>query len=1825
MKKFRHFLAMVALVLTISIFIASEPCQMVCAAAGTDLQLSKQYLSELKMFYGSSESEARSACESEGYTFCPTDLNEGGVVADRNWTTDLDVNVYVDKEVHTYLGYKTTEDPDDAITDVTLLDMKYTHFEKIDYQEFLDAHLGDFRDKAAKMMVLVNELAKGVEKGSPNALMAYDSLNLLYVDENKPHDAQDNQFGCYLINSADITFFEKFIQRGSAIVLNKVINLLCAATSDYEEDGTTWVDRSKVSEVAIEYANATSAKKNMYDQNCQDAAKTFVSAIRSFRDTYIEAKSRFDEYGETYGYAQLEGMTEENSMEKLHAAGTSCRYPEYVDAMKTYTLLDNITYQSAGETVISNAALLVDNEPEEGSDEGSTEGTDEESAEEAGEEAQEPAIEPQTFSTNMTLAQYIMDLAADDGLEDHLSTVYPIVSSMSKAQCVALELCGFGKLIEGLYQANDYPSNRTAAINEVLKKAKDAGLGDGRLYVWTGMDTSLYDKKVVQTSAKIEADASGVELQAAEEAAKRKTQDTLAMTLNIIDITTLSYGGISMLLNVALGSLWTLGKNLLEVAGMYLVAEMTGMAVLTAIGGILVCALQIINILSLVVGVVMLLYNILKWTGVLDKKEAIDYDKIPDVVFDARQSGTGTYSVRYDAIHSNSNDFWNRLLADGKDDDDIVDKMLDRVKGNYADVAAYMGFFDRWAVMYYTKSPASGEPIEVIAGQEPFVTRGDYQPPDGYRSLTLITGSSAEDVNSIEIDEKKGTPLYVFFPGTPKGKSNGGFVSDDGSYVTKVRLSYDDDKQNAINRLKKAKYQYFDVNLTPDKGYTYLGYILGSEANALTDIRVSTSTANAIAFGGASYGRMGMDGKDTSPYGITLFATKDKAAGSPIVALSLDNKRRELGSGMEPVCLFSGGNAVDISTNFKNNILDSGTSSDLAFFTHGKLASGGAFDSYEYTKRDYSYNYISQDDPSNGTYLYFQPKEQFKSEAKDGKLAQRYIAGFSYFLAGDKNTDEEHNQYGSNYEYMQTFAKENGFELLADNGEPFRVMSDEAGEMTMATSWREVWGYPADTYNIDMYHTVQNNTVVANGDGGLSPEINLRAASYYVYKWLSRHGKLIYHTAMYFGVSYTYNPYRAITGIAGLITPYTEKNDQIKYSGMTTPAGSFQACNVSIQGCPITSAGITAGYYNPLTMTFPLYTNYEANQHSDLSWTTDKDMEVLSHYLMTSGPRKGVLPLKEGDIAFSMQENPGQMAGYVPLCDLRTPGDYDHPMNLALDTTNKGSKYLYLYLKAGAGGREENDIAAPQTNVYTAKKYVAAVFCGVGKTPEAAIADLYSQASNQWPDIAKTYGDISARPMVTELDEIIPVDLSAERPWYTMYRDDTNVKSLKNGEVVRGNELADFRWYGHDLEEKKNIDEYEKDWNCAYIGVVRTATSGGTATAAYGVVKYYTDAKNAPGTLNCSGTECTFAGGPVKSKEGRYFLYYSTNSGTASYSAPITGINISDDIFVNGYNTAFTVSESDRKDNKLPGFDQLRMRADEQKYIHLGYERAELPYYEALYIGVGDTKKDAFIDMVGTTNSYAATDVNCNYNSYSKKWIAIGYRRTSVKKDAIRDVFLYQGDNPPDEISIPGGYTIKTTINAKTKVEKKTVDKDTSDVTYYLVKHNLKSGAENLSLNEGNGEGTGLYLYYTTDAFALESALDTEIAPITNLCFAYGDISPRRATADDLAKAFARSYYGTAQFDASAYANPIWECVLGVTDSPENWKLTAEGATRFSLNQGVRPGLGGNGWGGSDNRVYMYVDRAGGKVKYKVRESAKLPEFGYYSAESTFGYIKQVG
>ena len=707
----------------------------------------------------------------------------------------------------------------------------------------------------------------------------------------------------------------------------------------------------------------------------------------------------------------------------------------------------------------------------------------------------------------------------------------------------------------------------------------------------------------------------------------------------------------------------------------------------------------------------------------------------------------------------------------------------------------------------------------------------------------------------------------------------------------------------------------------------------------------------------------------------------------------------------------------------------------------------------------------------------------------------------------------------------------------------------------------------------------------------------------------------------------------------------------------------MQLCNTSIQGNPVTQPGISYGYYGYTNMMSSMYTNSTAKQTYKQSWLSGGETgetEVMTHNLLTAGATKGRAPIRRDDLQFVSKENPGQLKGYVPLCDLRTPGDYDNPMNLALDTTNLGSQYLYMYLKTDAGGRVTTDADGNQVkeegnfNYYQKKHYVAGIFCGSGKTPEEAIRNLYAKASEHWAGIAAQFPDVSATPLVTEFDEIIPYDLADKTPWYECCIRDTEYCDPKDDEWVRGNDAANMRW-GHENWKKdyglgysqlyapeKTPDDLEHTRDYAYIGVVRTAYAEEKATftvkdkdgseieksrtvyPAYAMLKYYTDDNSPSETLNVADVKCQLAGGPVNSSEGQYYLYYSMNSATASFSAPITEIDVSGEEFINGFNTSYSCKDSDRVDHVLPEYNKLRMRTDEFKYIHTKYDMEDLPYIERLYIGIGNNKKEAYADLIGTTNANGASGVNCNYNSFSDKWIAVGYRRTANAGSAVRDVFLYAGDNPPEKINVDC-YKLTQTKRQGRVVESAAQ----TEAEYRLIKHNLKSGSEVMSLNQGGG-GKGLYLYYTSTSnrLAYDKTAEAEILPVHSIAFGYGDISPSHASAQDLAAVYGETLHGQKNFDPEAYKNPIWECVLGQTASPQNYKIDGSGGVPMSLNYGQLPMKGNEKHHTSgDMRVMMFVDRGMGVIgekQYTPREKAALTDAGYYSATEKFGRLTQV-
>ncbi|MBP0973283.1 MAG: hypothetical protein J5851_05185, partial [Oscillospiraceae bacterium] len=1775
--------------------------------------------------------------------------------------------------VQAYLGYKTTKDKDEAITDLTLLDSKNSHFESMTYEEYLDKHLSEYSDIAAEMMLLVNEFRANYKAGSEDAIAAYDTLNFLYTDNTKSTEDKSNLFGEYLLKEADRTFFEKFMQRGNAQILSFIVNALANATTDCNADGTTWLDRSKTSFVLEDFNSGDSKKRNQYNSLYLDQAKVLTAELQSFAANYTEAVRLREEYGDSFGYDISTDASGEELLEQQ-----DCLIPEYVEALTAYALLDEIEYQAEGEIVVSNAALLD-------------------------EDADESAYTT-VCQERKTLAEYFLELGQDTSLSLQPERLYPFIASMTPGQRVVMKMCSLDHLARSLIRTTNYAATRQDAISDAMQQLSDLGYEGGRIWLWEGVDFSVLSKKAVETGDLIDARNGGKNVMDSANEPERQAGSTLSIGLQIADIVILGTMGLVMIIQAIVGcSLWAAGLAVISagytaaVVGTMVLGGLYALGgAMVMIGGFLLCIAYVLNILMFWASLVLFVYMIYQWTK--DDRVPTDYSTIPDYIFHLRCNSKGNYRVRYEPVKGNADKsrmewLWAltfyKLSENGRETaiealekgevpkfnllgDSYLDYLFSNIRyGEYADLGAYQSNYDRWQILCYSKNPLTGKPIVVPEDRPLFITQqNNYLAPEGYRGITLISGSTSQDINVMEIEgetgAKAGTPLYLFVAGESGTMNSSGDVTDASQYVTKVVVQHADTQEEAVNKLLNASCEVININLTPGSGYTILGYQLGSRAGALTDLRVSGSGMPSIHYGEATYGRADLLGQGVAaqtPYGLSLYSTASLVAGTPIVKVTVENERRPLGSGAEPACLFTGGQAVDFSHNWNDNsgfdFLDWHT-----YFTDIHWA---------WTDKNKDFDMAQQDDPVNGVYIYFWPETQFKAQDEEGNANPQYVSGFSYFMTSDKDKSGAH---GTGSQFMQTFARENGYELVMKDGAPAKMMSASAGEMKPVYNWTDKeGGAVADHWTYDMYHTYYKGVIMNESDGALG-----NAGMVSVIDNITQKDKYTWHTETYFGVSYTYNHYRAITGVAGYIAPYTERSSAFGFNGLTTPAKSFISCTTNIQGFPLSAPGVCMGY-SSYTRNCIMYLNKDARQKSDLDWMTDQETEVRTHYLLQNGPVTGVLPLLRDDLMFVANANPGSYADYVPITDLRSPGDYEHPLNFALDTSNLGSEYFYIYLKKNAGGREntkareaqeaeiaaqyarngEKDKQAPYLyikeddgphNEYKKKEYVAGVFCGVGKTPEEALSSLYAKAQDAWATIAATHPDISATPCINEFDEILPLDLTDKHAWYDLYCQDLNV-SLKDDQWARGNENAERRW-GHEriginalgkLTFEDAADEHEYSDGCAYIGVVRSAYS---ESAVYAVMKYYRDDNsNGPKTLNVGGTSCTLAGGPVQSPEGQYYLYYSTNSGTASFCAPVTEIDVSEEQFINGYNSCYSCFEKDRVNFQLPPYANLRMRTDEQYYIHTKYNMSDLPYIETICVGVGNNKKEAYADLISTTQASGATDVNCCYNSYSDKWVAIGYRRTKNVASAIRDVFLYVGEDPVNTFIAENAYMLKNGKLMPYKVSeakrdengnmikegKKPVMETSNGPRYQVLMRavvtNGKASYVPQPLNEGTG-ATPIYLYYSVaksaEYYHDPQDVNSWIAPIRNIAFTYGDTSPKYASAQQLADVYSKTVHGQTIFDPESYANMHWENVLAIdTPSPTEYQINGQNGTPISLSYRAFPEIGNNVWHTSgDKWVRMFVDRGSSESDGCThREGCELADNGYYAETSRYGVLQQ--
>ena len=332
----------------------------------------EKYISEVFIAYGSTEDEAKNWLTSHGWEPVEGDFNAG--------KND-------DYGVAAVMGVKRTSDPNDAITDMAVMNMGTENFMGYsfdDYQALLKEKKADIDEFVDCFMPAIREYrenynGKGSEAGKARAQAAHDMLNKFYDGEidgkyaindtgmplgdlfltTTKRELGEDEYAA-LSKNEQIKYgdLQQIILESSAGAMTTVEQLLALA-SDSDED--TWLDRLEymsglsISEMAEFYADGSpslgdSAAEALLMSKYGDAA----TALKDEADYLFQDLHRYEVLLDEHGIdpeADDGGTAFDAFMEQLQNDNED----EYIQVLSTgmlYSLLHSVQYEGDwGETL----------------------------------------------------------------------------------------------------------------------------------------------------------------------------------------------------------------------------------------------------------------------------------------------------------------------------------------------------------------------------------------------------------------------------------------------------------------------------------------------------------------------------------------------------------------------------------------------------------------------------------------------------------------------------------------------------------------------------------------------------------------------------------------------------------------------------------------------------------------------------------------------------------------------------------------------------------------------------------------------------------------------------------------------------------------------------------------------------------------------------------------------------------------------------------------------------------------------------------------------------------------------------------------------------------------------------------------------------------------------------------------------------------------------------------------------------------------------------------------------------------------------------------
>ena len=227
----------------------------------------EEYIKEIRVSTASTVDAAKKWLTDNGYTVVNTDLNQ---------KTGKDC---------VYIGYKTTTNPDEAITDISLMQMDggYSFSE---YEALLEAKTQEINNMLDSLSACLTEARANLAAGKKNAQGAREVLNFFTEDDS------GMLLGDFLLGQetsrADMV---KVFLQANGDVANIIYNMLAFACTDNGEN-TSWLAKLKDVDIYADYDPLlySDAADAMFDSfvNIHDMMVTYENEYKNVAEEIID-------------------------------------------------------------------------------------------------------------------------------------------------------------------------------------------------------------------------------------------------------------------------------------------------------------------------------------------------------------------------------------------------------------------------------------------------------------------------------------------------------------------------------------------------------------------------------------------------------------------------------------------------------------------------------------------------------------------------------------------------------------------------------------------------------------------------------------------------------------------------------------------------------------------------------------------------------------------------------------------------------------------------------------------------------------------------------------------------------------------------------------------------------------------------------------------------------------------------------------------------------------------------------------------------------------------------------------------------------------------------------------------------------------------------------------------------------------------------------------------------------------------------------------------------------------------------------------------------